>query len=350
MRQEYLDMKRSPNLRLIKIVWPLFLLAAAMALPLVIPNPAVGQVAVFALIFASLATSWNIFSGYTGYNALGHTTYFGFGAYAMSLIAVNQNLPGGFGLFLLVPVAGVIAALCAIPLGWIALRTRGHAFVVITLITVFIFQLLAFNLRGITSGSAGIFLPGAGFGPDWYLLPYYYIQLAILVLALLVSWYIRSSRYGLWLLAIRDDEDRAEGLGVRTGTSKLTAFVISAFFIGMIGAMYAYFIGSIYPQYAFDPALSITIVLMAFLGGIGTLAGPIVGALILEVGQQYFSLNAQTGYYQIFLGALFLIIMLLLPQGIVRSLYRLLVVLRARSGAGGSPVAPERQPVVVEKG
>lgn len=343
-------MKRSPNPRLLKLVWALFLLATAVAFPLVFPNPAVDQVAVFTLIFASLATSWNIFSGYTGYNALGHTTYFGFGAYAMSLISVNQHLPGGFGLFLLVPVGGLIAALCAIPLGWIALRTRGHAFVVITLITVFIFQLLAFNLRGITLGSAGIFLPGAGFDPDWYLMPYYYIQLAILVLALLVSWYIRSSRYGLWLLSIRDDEDRAEGLGVRTGASKLAAFVISAFFIGMVGAMYAYFIGSIYPQYVFDPALSITIVLMAFLGGVGTLAGPIVGALILEPAQQYFSLYAPTGYYQIFLGALFLIIMLLLPQGIVRSLYRLWAAWRARSGAGSSPVAPERQPVVAQKG
>lgn len=343
-------MKRSPNPRLIKIVWLVALLAAAVAFPLIVQDGAMSRIAVFTLVFASLATSWNIFSGYTGYNALGQTTYFGFGAYAMSLIAVDQHLPGGFGLFILVPIAGLIAALLAIPLGWIALRTRGHAFVVITLITVFIFQLLAFNLRGITSGSAGIFLPGDGFDPDWYLLPYYYIQLAILVLALLVSWYIRSSRYGLWLLAIRDDEDRAEGLGVRANASKLTAFVISAFLIGMVGAMYAYFVGSIYPQYAFDPALSITIVLMAFLGGIGTLAGPIVGALILEPAQQYFSINAPTGYYQIFLGALFLIIMLLLPQGIVRSLYRLWAVRRARSGAGGSPVAPERQPVVVEKG
>ena len=321
-----------------------------MAFPFVFPNPAIDNVAVLTLIYASLAASWNIFSGYTGYNALGHTTYFGFGAYTISLISVNQNLPGGFGLFLLVPVAGLIAALGAIPLGWIALRTRGHAFVVITLITVFIFQLLAYNLRGITLGSAGIFLPGAGFDPDWYLLPFYFIQLAILVLALLVSWYIRSSRYGLWLLSIRDDEDRAEGLGVRTGSSKLIAFVISAFFAGMSGAMFAYLLGQIYPQQAFDPALSITIVLMAFLGGIGTLAGPIVGALILEPAQQAFALSAPTGYYQIFLGALFLIIMLLLPQGIVRSLYRLWGAWRARRGGGGSPVAPERQPVVAQKG
>lgn len=343
-------MKRPLNPRLIKIAWPLLLLTLAVAFPLIISDLALVNVAVFTLIFAGLATSWNIFSGYTGYTALGHTTFFGFGAYTIALISINQHLPGGFNLFLLVPVAGVVAALFAIPLGWIALRTRGHAFVVITLIMVFIFQLLAFNLRGITLGSAGLFLPGPGFAIDWYLLPYYYIQLAILVIALAVSWYIRSSRYGLWLLAIRDDEDRAEGLGVRTGASKLVAFVISAFFVGMIGAMYAYFIGTVYPPYVFDPALSITIVLMAFLGGIGTLSGPIVGAIILESAQQYFNIYAPTGYYQIFLGALFLIVMLLLPQGIVRSLARLWRAWRVRSGAGGSPVAPERQPVVAEKG
>jgi len=137
---------------------------------------------------------------------------------------------------------------------------------------------------------------------------------------------------------------------VRTGTSKLIAFVISAFFVGMVGAMYAYFIGSIYPQYVFDPALTITIVLMAFLGGVGTLAGPILGAIILETAQQYFSIYAPTGLYQIFLGALFLIVILLMPQGIVPSLARLWTAWRVRRGAGGTPVAPERQPVAVEKG
>src|SRR5438270_4426213 len=106
----------------------------------------------------------------------------------------------------------------------------------------------------------------------------------------------------------------------------------------MCGAMYAYFIGSIYPQYVFDPALTITIVLMAFLGGVGTLSGPILGALILVTAQQYFNLYAPAGYYQVFLGALFLIVILLLPQGIVRSLAKLWMAWRVRSGAGGSPV------------
>jgi branched-chain amino acid transport system permease protein len=343
-------MKLSLHSRQVKIIWPILLLVVAVAFPFLDASPLDQNVAILTLIFATLATAWNIFSGYTGYNALGQTTYFGFGAYAMALISVNQQLPGGFGIFLLVPVAGIIAALFAIPIGWVSLRTRGHAFVVISLITVFIFQLLAFNLRSITLGSAGIFLPLPGFSIDWFLLPFYFIQLAMLIVALLTSWYIRSSRYGLWLLSIRDDEDRAVGLGVRAGSSKLAAFVISGFFTGMAGAMYAYFIGSIYPQYVFDPALSITIVLMAFLGGIGTLSGPIIGAIILETAQQYFSMNAQVGYFQIFLGALFLIIMLLMPQGIVRSLVRLWKAWQVRRGTAGTPVAPQREPAVVERG
>ncbi len=343
-------MNRSLNPRWITLAWGLFLLIVAVTFPLMVSNLVVVNGAVLVLMYAGLATSWNIFSGYTGYNALGHTIFFGFGAYTIALISTNQHLQGGFAVFWLVPVAGVVAMLLAIPIGWIALRMRGHAFVITTLIMVFIFQLLAFNLRGITLGSAGLFLPLPGFDIGWYFLPFYYIQLAILVAALLVSWYIRSSRYGLWLLSIRDDEDRAEGLGVRTGASKLVAWVISAFFTGMIGAMFGYFFGAVYPPYVFDPALSITIVLMAFLGGVGTLSGPILGAVILESAQLYFNMNSQTGFYQIFLGALFLVIMLLLPRGIVPSLFKLWRAWRVRSGAGGSPVAPESQPVVVEKG
>jgi branched-chain amino acid transport system permease protein len=341
--------QQSLSVRTLKIAWPLLLLAATVVFPLVV-DPATGNVAVLTLLYAAAAVSWNIFSGYTGYNSLGHATFFGFGAYAIAMISVNQHLPGGFALFLLVPVAGVVAALVAIPIGWILLRTRGHAFVIITLITVFIFQLVATDLRGLTEGSAGIFLPFTGFDPGWFLLPFYYVELAILVLAVLVSWYIRNSKYGLGLLAIRDDEDRAEGLGVRTGGSKLIALVISAFFMGMVGAIHAYFLGAVYPQQVFDPALTITIVLMAFLGGVGTLSGPILGAVILEVAQQYFGLNSQIGYFQIFLGALFLIVMLLMPRGIVRSFAALWTAWRVRRGDSGSPVAPERQPAVVEKG
>ncbi|HET7641860.1 MAG TPA: branched-chain amino acid ABC transporter permease, partial [Ktedonobacteraceae bacterium] len=114
---------------------------------------------------------------------------------------------------------------------------------------------------------------------------------------------------------------RALGLGVKTGPSKLAAFVISALIVGMTGAIWAYFVESIYPPVAFDPLFDVAVALMTFLGGLGTIAGPILGALLLEPTQQYFTLQfGQGGYYLVIYGALFLVVILLLPQGVIPTL------------------------------
>ncbi len=300
------------------------LFAIFIAFPQVFSNPAVTTVAVFTLLYATATTAWNIFSGYTGYIALGHAAYFGVGAYAIALMCQDWHVPAGYSPFLLLPLAGFVAAVFAIPLGWISLRTRKHTFVVITIAIFFIMQLMAFNLRSITNGSTGLSLPiPSEWHGDFFNMPFYYAALIIFVLALGLSWWIRNSKYGLGLLAIRDDEDRALGLGVKTGLSKLTAFVISAFFVGMVGALHAYFVGSIFPAFAFDPLFDVALALMTFLGGLGTLSGPIIGALILEPAQQYFTMQfSKNGYYLIAYGALFLAIILLLPEGIVPTLSR----------------------------
>jgi branched-chain amino acid transport system permease protein len=309
-------------MRVLKIAGPLVLLALALAFPLLFPDPTMTTIAVFTLIFAAAATGWNILSGYTGYIALGHAAYFGIGAYALALVCQDWHTPGGYQPFLYVPLAGVVAALCAVPLGWIALRVRRHTFVVITIAMFFIVQLLSYNLSGFTKGSTGLGLP---IPINWtggiFNMPFYYVTLLLLLVTMAISWWVRHSKYGLGLLAIRDDEDRALSLGVRTVSSKLVAFVISALLVGMAGAIWAYFVESIYPATAFDPTFDIAIALMSFLGGIGTLAGPILGALILEPTQQYFALQyGQSGYYLIIYGALFLIIILLLPRGVIPTL------------------------------
>ena len=312
-------------MKIIRITLLIFLLAAFIAFPLVFPDPAITEVAVFTVFFAAAATGWNIFSGYTGYIALGHAVYFGVGAYAMALMCQDLNIPAGYAPFFLLPVAGLIAAAFAVPLGWIALRTRRHTFVVITIATFFIMQLMAYNLRGITQGSAGLSLPiPFDWSADFFNLPFYYVALAILLLAFGTSWWVRNSKYGLGLLAIRDDEDRALGLGVKTGPFKLTAFVLSAFFVGMVGALHAYFNGSIFPPFAFDALFDVAIALMAFLGGLGTLLGPILGALILVPAQQYLTIiSGETGYNLIVYGVIFLVIILLLPQGIIPTLRKI---------------------------
>ena len=298
------------------------LIVLAIIFPLMFPNPTVTTIAIFTLIFAAAATGWNVFSGYTGYVSLGHAAYFGLGGYAMAIMCQNWKVPGGYLPFLLVPLAGLVAAIFAIPLGWIALRVRRHTFVVITIAMFFILQLLSYNLRTVTNGSTGLTLPiPIDWSGDFFAFPFYYVALALLLVSVAISWWVRSSKYGLGLLAIRDDEDRALGLGVKTGPSKLVAFVISALIVGMVGAIWAYFIESIYPPSGFDATFDVAVVLMAYLGGLGTISGPILGAFILEPAQQYFTLQyGENGYYLVIYGALFLVIMLLLPRGIIPTL------------------------------
>jgi branched-chain amino acid transport system permease protein len=285
--------------------------------PLVFTNPSVTTIAVFTLLFMASATAWNGFSGYSGYISLGHAAFFGTGAYILAILAVRLDIPAGASMFGLVPVAGLGAAVVAVPFGLIALRTRRHTFVVITIAVFFTFQLLALNLS-ITQGSSGIQVPSPNWAAATYNDPFYFVALGIVVFATAVSWGIRRSVFGLQLLAIRDDEDRARGLGVPVGRVKLIAFVISAIPIGMCGAVYAYFLGQIFPQFAFNPLFDLSVALMALFGGIGTLAGPLLGALVLESLQQYFTIQFTNGdLYLVLYGALFLLVLLWMPRGVI---------------------------------
>src|SRR5215471_5784506 len=146
-------------MRMVNIGGVIACLVIAISFPLVFSNPEITTIAVFTLLYAAAATGWNIFSGYTGYIALGHAVYFGIGSYAIALMAQDWNVPAGYTPFFLIPLAGLIAAAFAVPFGWIALRVRRHTFVVITIAIFFIMQLMAYNLRSITYGSAGLSLP-----------------------------------------------------------------------------------------------------------------------------------------------------------------------------------------------
>ena len=317
-------------------------LLIAAVFPLVFTNPAVTSIGVFTLIYMAAAVAWNAFSGYSGYIALGHAVFFGSGAYTLALTAQDLHLKGGYLIFALLPLAGAVSAAVAVPFGLIALRTRRHTFVVITIAIFFIFQLLAYNL-GVTGGSAGVQAPLPVWPAATFNDRFYYVALVIVVLALAVSWLIRRSRFGLQLLAIRDDEDRARGLGVRTGQVKLAAFVISAVPTGLAGGLWVYFVGQVYPQFGFDPQFDISVALMAFLGGLGTLSGPVLGALLLEPLQQYFTLRFSAGsLYLIIYGALFLLVIMLLPRGIIPTVsawLRSRRERRERGRQGGSPAA-----------
>src|SRR6266487_5438035 len=162
----------------------LALLALLLAFPQLFPDPAVTTIAIFTLLYAGAATAWNLFSGYTGYVSLGSAVFYGVGGYALALLCKGWNIQGGYLPFLLLPLVGLIASVFAIPLGWLALRSSRYVFVVITIAMFYIFQLLAYNLPGITNGSAGLFLPIPPWDVAFFNLPFYYVALAILLLAL----------------------------------------------------------------------------------------------------------------------------------------------------------------------
>jgi branched-chain amino acid transport system permease protein len=223
------------------------------------------------------------------------------------------------------PLIGLAVAVASVPIAWIALRTRAATFAIVTITLLFVVQQLAFNLRSLTGGSQGIAIPPPNFptsiSESTYERPFYFALLGILALAMLASWYVRGSRLGLALLAIRDDEDRTRGLGVQTTLAKLVAFALAAGLAAMAGGVWAYYESSIYPQFAVDPLRTIGMVLMVYLGGRGTIWGPVLGAFILVPAQQY--MNDRFGAANLYLvgyAAVFLVVMLFLPRGILPSL------------------------------
>jgi branched-chain amino acid transport system permease protein len=333
------------HIRLIKSLGIVAVFTIALIVPAIAPDPATTNIAVFTMMYIGLATAWNIMGGYTGYISLGHAGFFGFGAYALGLMLAHLKIAGGYTPFLLVPVAGLLTAVLALGIGWFALRTRAATFVIVTIAFMFMLQLLAENLVGLTGGGAGLGFPIPSWTGDFFNTPYYYAMLALAAVALGASWLIRNSKFGLGLLAIRDDEDKALAVGVPTGAFKLTAFVVSACLVGMIGGVYGYYVTYIYPQFVVDPLIGISMVLMVFLGGLGTLSGPILGALILEPAQLWLAYNyGASRLYLVFYAAVFLIVILLLPRGIVPSALELLERWRARAGPSAPATAKAAAP------
>jgi branched-chain amino acid transport system permease protein len=319
------------------------LAAAAIVFPLVFPSPVVTNYAVYALIFVAAVSAWNMFSGFSGYISLGHAVFFGSGAYAVGIAAKDWHV-NGVAVFELLPLAAAVAAVIAVPFGLIALRVRRHTFIVITIAVFFIFQLMAFNLNSFTGGTIGMSAPFLPWTPTSFNDHFYYITLGCAVAAVVIAVLVRGSRFGLQLRAIRDDEDRARGLGVHAMRVKLTAFVLSATITGLVGGIWFLYLTQVLPPSGFDPLFDLSLVLMAFLGGLGTISGPILGALIVEPGQLYLIITYTNGYLaEILLGAVFLLIVLFLPRGIVPTAGEWIRRLRTRGRPAVTPVtAPAR--------
>jgi branched-chain amino acid transport system permease protein len=273
---------------------------------------------IFTLMYAVMSSAWNLVGGFAGYPSLGHAAFFGIGAYSVGLWFQHRPLHSGYEPFLLLPAVGLLAAGIGYVIGAIAMRTRSDVFAIVTITLLFVAQTLAFNLRSITGGAQGLAIPPAPFSPATFERPFYYVLVGLLAVAMGLTFATMRSKVGLSLAAVRADEDKARGIGVRVFGVKVLSFSVSVGITAMVGGVWAYYEGFIYPQFAIDPLVTIAIVLMAFLGGRGTLWGPVLGAFILESAQQY--LAYRLGGSQVYLIAyamVFLLIMLLLPRGIL---------------------------------
>ena len=297
---------------------PAALVVFAIAFPLVFSSPAVTTIGIWTLLYVAGAAAWNLFSGFSGYISFAHAAFYGVGAYATLLLASAWHVHGGYGMFLLLPVAGLFAAAAALLVGAFALRTRNMVFAMVTIAVFFSGQILAFNLTGLTNGAIGLESPIAPWGPGFYNIPFYYVALLLAIIATVAGLAIRRSRFGLYLRAIRDDEDRAAGYNIPTARTKLIALAGSAAIFGMIGGVYGLYAGSIYPQFAFDPIFDSGVLTCVLIGGLGTVYGPVAGALLLIPLQQWLLLQTSLGnWYLLIEGAILLLVIVYAPTGLV---------------------------------
>ncbi|HEX4723065.1 MAG TPA: branched-chain amino acid ABC transporter permease [Pseudonocardiaceae bacterium] len=276
---------------------------------------------VFTLMFAVLSSAWNLSGGFTGYPSLGHVAFFGIGAYAEVLWFQHHGITSGYEPFWLLPLIGIGVAVIGLPVAALAMRTRADVFAIVTITLLFVVQTLAFNLRGLTGGAQGAAIAPAPFPAATYERPFYDVLLVLLAIVMGLTWAGMRSKIGLSLAAVRADEDKAAGIGVRVQVVKLLTFCVSVGLTGMVGAIWAYYEGFIYPQFAVDPLITVAIVLMTFLGGRATLWGPVIGAFILELAQQYLTYSlGEVKFYLIAYALIFLVVMLVLPRGILPSI------------------------------
>lgn len=287
---------------------------------------------ILALVFAVGASGLNIISGFAGYVSLGQGAFIGLGGYTIGVLATKfpDTNP-----WVWVPLAGIVAALVALILGFVSLRSSGPSFVIITVAFLFLVQVIAVNWVSLTNGTAGLTLPLPTWNRDIMNWPFYYVLVAILAAQLLMTWWIRRTKLGMGLIAIREDETKAATIGINLPVEKIIAFMASAVFVGMAGAVYGYYLTFIDPRGMFSILISVQLVLSMLIGGKGTLWGPVLGAFLIEWLNEMANNDWGGGNTRLFLfGGLLVVVVIFLPKGILPALESLLTRRRTRGKAG----------------
>jgi branched-chain amino acid transport system permease protein len=263
------------------------------------------------LMFAVMASAWNIIGGYTGYASFGNVVFFGIGAYVTAILMEKADLHFGLAF----PAAGFFAAVFAVLIGLPVLRLKGHYFAIATLGVAEAMKALAQNLD-ITEGNAGIYLPVLDLGIRQQYLFFFYMMLGTLVLTLAATWLLLNAKIGYSLVAIREDEDAAGSVGINTTISKTVAFALSGFFTGLAGSIYAFQQAFIQPGPVFSVETTVKMIVMAVFGGMGRLFGPLLGAFSIQVLSETLS-NYFLVAHTLFFGSVVIMAIVFTPKGVM---------------------------------
>ncbi|WP_424139170.1 branched-chain amino acid ABC transporter permease [Roseomonas chloroacetimidivorans] len=291
-------------------------------------------------LYALLGQGWNVLGGFAGQTSIGHGMFFGLGAYTATLLAVRFDVNAWIGMGAGALAAAIVGVLIGLP----CFRLKGHYFVIATLVVAEILYQLA-AAWPFVGGASGLSLPikPAGFLHFQFhrdRIPYYQIALAMLAAVTLFAWCLRESRLGFILRAIRDDEDAARSLGFASQRCKLIAMAMSAAITGAGGVFYAQYVLFIDPASVLSSAQSVLIALIPIFGGIGTIAGPLVGAAVLmalsEYARIWFSGTGRNVDLLIY-GLLIMVVAVYRPDG-VTSLFRVPAMQRLFRRQGAGPV------------
>jgi branched-chain amino acid transport system permease protein len=288
--------------------------------PLFIQSPYALHIFILVFMAVALGESWNVIGGFAGQYSVGHSAWYGIGAYGAFILLQSKGIAPWKGVW----VAVVIAVLIALVVGWITFRLRGPYFVLASIAVAEIIRLLALNWKDLTNGAEGIlasdippFKIGATVITDWNSkTPYYYLGLILAAFCVAVNVVLKRSKLGYYLQAIREDQDAAHSLGIPLTLCKNVALGISAACTALAGSFAALYIGFIEPQAVFGIDVSIQMVLTCIIGGIGTVTGPLIGAVVLALLSEALRTSLAQAHLLVY-GILVILVILTMPDGLV---------------------------------
>ncbi len=275
------------------------------------------HLALYTLMYVTMASGWNILGGFTGYISLGHSVFFAVGGYFAGMVLARY----GISTLIMAPVAGLLAAALGYMIGLITLRVRGPSFIISSIALVMICRIL-FEKWQFVGGAAGLSLPTNGLPVEWAKLPYYYAFLAMAAFGVWASYRIKHSKFGLGLRAISKDEIKAESAGIDTRFYKVLAFGISAFFFGIAGAVWGEYLTYVRPNiFVHILYFSVWPALMCILGGKSTIAGPVIGAILIVAFNEFFVATLGASAINILAtGLIMALTLMFFPLGLVGTL------------------------------